>query len=96
MYYEEKIIDGVLCWRNNPDDEFTPYTAEQLSRKYEQEKEQTLCLREIEEELRAQLARCVDALEIMLNVNVVEADKTYGTAYKHCEDAVRAAKETRA
>jgi len=25
--------------------------------------------------------------------NELMADKTYGTAYKHCEDAVRAAKE---
>jgi len=46
-------------------------------------------------ELRAQLAKCVYALDMMLAVNVVEADKTYGTAYKHCEDAVRAAKEGR-
>jgi hypothetical protein len=31
MYYEEKVIDGVLCWRGNPKDEFKPYTAEELT-----------------------------------------------------------------
>lgn len=24
MYYEEQIIDGVLCWRNNPRASWTP------------------------------------------------------------------------
>lgn len=31
MYYEEKIINGVLCWRSKPDDEWTPYTIAELS-----------------------------------------------------------------
>lgn len=31
MYYEEREIDGVLCWRNNPNSEFTPYTAKELT-----------------------------------------------------------------
>jgi hypothetical protein len=31
MYYEEKIINGVLCWRTDPKDEFAPYTIEELS-----------------------------------------------------------------
>lgn len=34
MYYEEKIINGVLCWRGGPEDEFQPYTLEELSRRY--------------------------------------------------------------
>lgn len=33
MYNEERIIDGVLCWRGTPDSEFKPYTAEQLTNK---------------------------------------------------------------
>ena len=31
MYYEEKIIDGILCWRNKPDGDFKPCTLEELS-----------------------------------------------------------------
>lgn len=71
MYYEEKMINGVLCWRGNPDDDFTPYTLEELSRKFEDEQKQKAAIDEIscrryEEilELRAQLARCV---ELILN-----------------------------
>lgn len=35
MYYEEKIIDGVLHWRNDPDNEFKLYTLEELSQRYQ-------------------------------------------------------------
>lgn len=31
MYYEEKIIDGVLCWRNQPDGEWRAFSATELS-----------------------------------------------------------------
>jgi hypothetical protein len=31
MYYAEKIIDGVLSYRTSPDDEWTPFTANQLT-----------------------------------------------------------------
>lgn len=31
MDYEEKIIDGVLCWRMSPRAEWTPKTPEQLT-----------------------------------------------------------------
>jgi len=31
MYHEEKIIDGVLCWRGTPDGEWTQKTAKQLT-----------------------------------------------------------------
>lgn len=31
MYYEEKIINGVLCYRNDPNREWTPFTIEALS-----------------------------------------------------------------
>lgn len=34
MYYEEKLINGVMHWRGNPNDEFQPYTLEQLSQRY--------------------------------------------------------------
>ena len=31
MYYEEEIINGVLCHRGTPDDEWVPYTLEALT-----------------------------------------------------------------
>jgi len=34
MYYEEKVINGILHYRGNPDDEFTPYTIERLTQMY--------------------------------------------------------------
>lgn len=34
MYYEEKIINGVLCWRNDSEGEWTPFTIEALSSAY--------------------------------------------------------------
>lgn len=34
MYHEDRMVDGVLCWRGTPDGEFIPYTVEQLSAKY--------------------------------------------------------------
>jgi len=35
MYYEEKIINGVLCYRSTPSSEFKPFTVEELSKKVE-------------------------------------------------------------
>lgn len=33
MYYEEKVIDGVLCWRDTPDGEWVLFTPRQLTEK---------------------------------------------------------------
>ena len=32
MYYEEKVIDGVLCCRHRPNDEFVPVRFGELRR----------------------------------------------------------------
>ncbi len=34
MYYEEKVIDGVLCRRHDPNDPWEPFTLEQVLAKY--------------------------------------------------------------
>lgn len=34
MYHEERMVDGVMCYRTDPNDNFTPYTLEQLSQRY--------------------------------------------------------------
>ena len=31
MYYEEKIINGVLCYRTTPDDFFRPLSRERMT-----------------------------------------------------------------
>ena len=31
MYYEERVIEGVLSWRGSPDGEWTPMTTRQLT-----------------------------------------------------------------
>jgi hypothetical protein len=38
MYYDEQVIDGVLCHRGTPDGEWTPFTAEQLTTKLQEAK----------------------------------------------------------
>lgn len=37
MYHEEKIIDGVLCWRGTPDGEWQQYSKVELTSKWKQE-----------------------------------------------------------
>lgn len=34
MFYEEKLIDGILCYRNSPDEEFVAYKLSELSQLY--------------------------------------------------------------
>ena len=34
MYFEEKIINGVLCWRDTPTGEWRPYSVAEISAKY--------------------------------------------------------------
>ncbi len=38
MYKEERIIDGVMCYRTSPDEKFKPYTIKELSNLYEHQK----------------------------------------------------------
>lgn len=35
MYYDEKVIHGILCHRSTPDGKWIPFTSEQLTKKYE-------------------------------------------------------------
>jgi len=36
MYYEEKVINGILHCRYLPDDEFKPMTPEQITKRFEE------------------------------------------------------------
>lgn len=35
MFYEEKLIDGIMHYRTDPDGEWIPYTLTELSRRYD-------------------------------------------------------------
>jgi hypothetical protein len=35
MYYDEQVIDGVLSWRGSLDDAWVPFTAAELTEKFE-------------------------------------------------------------
>lgn len=36
MYYEEKMIGGVMHWRAHPQTSFVPYTLAEVSSRYQQ------------------------------------------------------------
>jgi hypothetical protein len=38
MYYEEKVINNKMHYRNDPDAEFKEYTIEELTYRYENKK----------------------------------------------------------
>jgi hypothetical protein len=57
MYYDEEVINGILCHRGTPDGEWIPFTPEQLTQKYIQAKERVFELvRQDEERTLAQLS----------------------------------------
>jgi hypothetical protein len=45
MYYEEKIINGILHYRGNPFDAWTPKTLEGLTEILQREREESKALR---------------------------------------------------
>lgn len=45
MYYEEKVVDGILHYRTHPDVEFIPFSIEALTNKYLMAKEEIEYLR---------------------------------------------------
>ena len=34
MFYEEQMVNGIMCWRNTPTGEWTQFTIEELSQRY--------------------------------------------------------------
>lgn len=45
MYYEEKVINGILCWRGLPDGEFRPLSIEEITAKYSKLESEVAILR---------------------------------------------------
>lgn len=53
MFYEEKLIDGIMCYRTKPDGEWTQYPTEELSRRYDQVEAERRASRERIKDLEA-------------------------------------------
>lgn len=34
MYYEERVVDNILCYRYGPNSEWTQFTVEELTTKF--------------------------------------------------------------
>lgn len=56
MYYEEKIINGILCYRNSPNDEFRELSKTKITLKYMDRKQKVNDLIEL-------LTKYVDHIE---------------------------------
>jgi len=50
MYYEEMMIDGILCWRSGPNDPWTRFTIQELSARAHQVARLTAELAQVREE----------------------------------------------
>jgi len=57
MYYEEKMIDGILYWRDKPDGTFKLYTLKELSA-------EVVGLREKKEILRNKVKKLKKELDV--------------------------------
>jgi hypothetical protein len=51
MYYEEKIIDGILYWRGSPNEQFREFSKRELCQKI-------IKLKTVISELEAELENC--------------------------------------
>lgn len=58
MYYEEKVIDGVLCWRGSPNGEWIPITIEHLTDQYVQLRREMNILNRKYEDLQDRIYDC--------------------------------------
>ena len=45
MYYEEKIIDGILCYRCTPNGDWTKFSIESLSKRAYNDRQKLKTLR---------------------------------------------------
>lgn len=55
MYYEEKLIDGYMCYRTTPNGTWHPFTLRELSLRYVQVKAKLTDLRVRADEMDQQL-----------------------------------------
>lgn len=63
MYYEEKIIDGILCWRSGPNDPWTRFSMKDLS----QRAKQLDAVTKERDELKQQVQAAQEALQLLID-----------------------------
>ena len=74
MYYEERIIDGVLHYRYSPKDEFTPMSPKGLTKRISKLTAENRTLRDSLEEAVKHLSETTGA-----------AFYSHQTGYYHCD-----------
>lgn len=57
MYFEEKVIDGVLCMRNTPNGQFIKLSQERLTKMLSDERKHYAKLSEEHSEMMVELYR---------------------------------------
>ena len=62
MYYEERVINGVLHYRTSPDDDFQPYTLEELTRRYTVQKRKYKATKDNCKAMRASIEQVLSLL----------------------------------
>ncbi len=70
MYYEECVVDGVLCHRNTPNGEWIPHTLEFLTQALVDEREARKSVEDQDEFYHDRLKAMLDAAEQMSGVSI--------------------------
>lgn len=87
MYYEESMINGVLCWRSTPDGEWTPFTVAELSTRVQRELKTEIA------QLKAELAKLQEWQQIILGSGTDKEAVIRMAATKYTEVAVQSWRE---
>lgn len=92
MYYEEKIIDGVLCCRHSPDAAWAPVSQEDMSRKLEKQVEWTSHYRGIVNEAEPvviDLMKHMERIEILIPPHVLDEHRDILQRLKNLDGRIR-------
>ena len=89
MYYEEKMVDGVMNYRTDPDGEFVPYTIELLSVRYEMNRYDHAAASTVRSELEEQLSLTKTALHGALKAVRVRQEQAATDAMRDIREMVR-------
>lgn len=76
MYYDEKMIDGILHWRGTPNGEWRPLTVEMLTRKLTESRAQYERLSNLVTKLREMNAKYMPNMFAKERAKIVEEMST--------------------
>lgn len=78
MFYEEKLIGGVLMWRSQPGGEWTPMSSEKLTQKLVAAMAEQQATQETIDAVRAQVAGYYAALDRREHGGVAQSRAMHG------------------